>query len=171
MKVLSILLLTTTLFYGQIFEFTTYKSNFTQTVTNSSNNKIEYKGEIYITEDSNILWKYLSPVKKNVYIDGTKVMIVEPELEQVILSTMEKELNLFNIINNSQKVSKDLYKNDVNNILYTIKLKNNLLFSINYMDEIENKIEILFINSEKNIRLSKNIFQYTIPNEYDIIKK
>ena len=66
MKVLSLILLVTSLFYGKILEFDTYKSNFFQTITNSSNNKIEYKGEIYITKNSNILWKYITPIEKYV---------------------------------------------------------------------------------------------------------
>jgi outer membrane lipoprotein carrier protein len=171
MKALSILILTITIFYGKILDFKTYQSDFTQIITNSSLNKITYTGKIFINQKSNILWEYKHPIEKKVYIKANRVFIVEPELEQVIISDIDKELNILDIINNSKKISKNKYQNSINNITYTIIIENGFLTKITYTDEIDNNIEIIFTNSEKDIELSKKIFNFIIPPEYDIIQK
>jgi outer membrane lipoprotein-sorting protein len=170
MKVLNILIFTITVFYAQVFDFNSYEANFIQTITNNTNNIIKYTGKIYVQNNSNILWQYLKPVAKSVYIIGKKVYIEEPELEQVIISNIHKELNLFNIINNSTKIKENIFQNSINNITYTIKIKDKKLISINYIDEIDNKIEILFLNGLKDYPLEKGLFDYVPPFYYDIIK-
>ena len=167
MKALSILIFTISIFYGQILNFKTYQANFVQTVTNSSGNEIKYKGKIYLDNKSNILWRYIKPIKKDVYINNTKVMIVEPELEQVIISKMDKELNLIDILNKSHKISKNIYENKINNIVYKINIINNILKEIDYTDDIDNKIKITFNKIDKNFDIK--IFDYNIPDEFDII--
>jgi len=171
MKVLSILILTITIFYGQIIQFDTYKADFIQNITNNSNNTIKYKGTIYIDNKSNILWEYKKPIEKKVYLKDHRVYIVEPELEQVIISDMDKELNLIDIINSSKQISKDKYQNSINNTTYNITIKNNILQKIDYIDNIDNKIEIIFLNTHKNITIPKKIFKFKIPADYDIIQK
>jgi len=169
MKALSILIFTISIFYGEILNFKTYQANFVQTVTNSSGNKIIYKGKIYLDNKSNILWRYIKPITKDVYINDTKVMIVEPELEQVIISRMDKELNLIDILNQSHKISKNIYENKINNIVYKINIVNNNLKEINYIDDIDNKIEITFNKINGNFNMK--IFDYNIPDDFDIIRK
>lgn len=171
MKALNILILTITIFYGNIIEFDTYEAKFTQSVKNSSNNVIKYKGLIYIDKHANILWKYTSPIKKNVYIHNKTVIIDEPELEQAIISTLNNELNLLNLLNNSIKVNTNTYENSLNDILYTIKLKDETLQSIKYKDHIDNIINITFSNNKKDHVLPKGIFMFTAPSHYDIIRK
>jgi len=171
MKVLSILLLTISVFYGEIINLKSYSSEFTQTITNPSNSKVIYNGNLYINNNTNILWRYTKPIRKDVYINNLKVMIVEPELEQVITSKISEELNLFNILNSSTSTDNKTYKNSVNGINYTMVIKNKILTSIKYTDEIDNKVNISFKNTSNDIELDKSIFTFNIPNHYDIIRK
>jgi len=171
MKVLSILLLTLSIIYGQIINFDSYSSDFTQTITNTSNTKIIYKGNLYINNDKNILWRYLDPIRKDVYINQLNIMIVEPELEQVITSKINEELDLFSILNSSKKIDENIYTNSVNGIEYTIILKNKILKNIQYTDEIDNKVNIAFTNTSNEIQLDDSLFIFNIPNHYDIIRK
>jgi len=144
---------------------------FTQTITNSSNSKIIYNGNLYIDNNSNILWRYTKPIRKDVYINDLNVMIVEPELEQVITSKISEELNLFNILNSSKKIDNQTYQNKVNNIKYTIIVKNKILTTIKYTDEIDNKVNISFTNTSNDIQLDESLFTFDIPKYYDIIRK
>jgi len=171
MKVLSILLLTLSIIYGQIINLKSYSSEFTQTIINSENTKIIYHGNLYIDNGKNILWRYTNPIRKDVYINKLNVMIVEPELEQVITSQINEELDLFNILNSSVKIDDNKYENSVNGIKYTIFLKNKILQNIKYTDEIDNKVNIKFFNTSNDIQLDESIFNFIIPSNYDIIRK
>ncbi|HIP13306.1 MAG TPA: cell envelope biogenesis protein LolA [Arcobacter sp.] len=171
MKVLSILLFTFSIIYSDIINLKSYSSMFTQTITNSSNSKIIYNGNLYIDNNSNILWRYTKPIRKDVYINDLNVMIVEPELEQVITSKISEELNLFNILNSSKKIDNQTYQNKVNNIKYTIIVKNKILTTIKYTDEIDNKVNISFTNTSNDIQLDESLFTFDIPKYYDIIRK
>ena len=46
-----------------------FQSKFTQTITSSSSDIITYQGEVFIKSSGQILWKYKTPVVKNVYIE------------------------------------------------------------------------------------------------------
>ena len=171
MKVLSILLLSFSIFYAKIINLDSYSSEFTQTITNTANTKIIYNGNLYINNNKNILWRYTNPIRKDVYINQLKVMIVEPELEQVITSQINEELDLFNILNSSTKIDENTYTNSVNGIEYTIFLKNKILQNIKYTDEIDNNVNIAFTNTSNEIELDDSLFTFNIPNHYDIIRK
>ena len=58
-----------------------------------------------------------------------------------------------------------------NNIQYILTLKNNLLENIQYKDELENQINITFKKVQQNHKIDNSIFKFTIPYDYDVIKK
>ena len=76
------------LFYAnasELKDIKSYQASFTQSIVNSSNKEILYNGTIYIKQPSDVLWKYTDPIEKNVYILANQVIIIEPDLEQVII--------------------------------------------------------------------------------------
>ncbi len=149
----------------------TYQASFNQSIINNSQKEILYTGNIYIKQPSNILWEYNDPIIKNVYIIKDKAIIVEPDLEQVIISKLEKEINILNLMKNSKKISENKYTSSIYNRDYTLTIQNNKLTKINYTDEIDNKVTITFSNIKQNENISKNRFEFTIPFEYDVIRK
>jgi len=148
----------------------TFQGDFVQSIINNSNKKIEYKGKIYIKEPSLVLWRYDDP-QKDVYINNNIVTVVEPELEQAIITKLKNEINMVKLLQDATKVSKDIYQTELYNVVYTIKLENNKLQTINYKDELENKVQISFFNSIENKDIKNNIFKANIPNDYDLIRK
>ena len=60
-----------------------FQSKFTQTITSSSSDIITYQGEVFIKSSGQILWKYKTPIVKNVYIENNMAIVDEPELEQL----------------------------------------------------------------------------------------
>jgi len=159
------------LYANDLKDINTFEASFKQSIINSSNKEIVYNGYIYIKEPANIVWKYTQPILKDVYIINTKVTIVEPELEQVIMSKMDKEINILKLLKNATKVTSNKYVSSIDNRNYTLTITNNTLQQINYTDEIDNKVTIYFSDIQQNHTIKENIFKFTIPYEYDIIKK
>ena len=157
--------------FANIFDIKSYEAQFKQTVTNNSNKELLYKGNIYFRNDGNILWQYVEPIVKNVYINKNEIIIDEPELEQAIISKINNEMNLISILKESKKIDNNTYENTINNIKYTIKTYDSKLKAIFYNDEIGNEVKIVFDNVkiDKTINDKKFIFLY--PEYYDIIRK
>jgi outer membrane lipoprotein carrier protein len=170
MKVLISVIIFITISFANIFDIKTYQGDFTQTITNNSNKEITYKGRLYFNSNGNILWRYYNP-NKNVFINQKEIIIDEPELEQVIISTINTDSNLIKILKQSKKIDNKTYTNKINNINYTIKTYENMLQAIFYTDELNNKIKIVFKNGKINKNIKKNIFVFNLPANYDIIRK
>ena len=148
-----------------------FEAKFTQIITSNSKNVIEYKGEVFIKKSGKILWKYKTPVTKNVYIDGNFAVVDEPELEQAILTQLESEIDIIKLLNNSKKVSENLYTTNIDDVDYSIKTVNDKINQITYKDKLENSVDIKFSNVVQNGNISDDIFKYEVPDTYDIIKK
>ena len=122
----------------------TFKASFTQIITSSTQNVIEYEGEVFIKKSGKIFWKYESPVVKNVYINNDSAVVIEPELEQAIFTQLESEINIIKLLNNSKKVSENLYTTNIDDVDYSIKTVNDKINQITYKDKLENSVDIKF---------------------------
>jgi outer membrane lipoprotein carrier protein len=162
MKIINIVFLLVISLFANKQHINTLEANFIQKVTNPSNKTITYKGKIYIRQPNQMLWIYTTPIIKNVYMVGQQIIMVEPELEQAIFTSLTKEINLIELINNPSKVDKK-YKLGYN--------KDGVIKSISYKDEVDNNILIEFINIKVNGYIKNSIFFTNIPDDYDIIRK
>ena len=149
----------------------TFRANFSQTVTNESGKSIEYQGEVYIKNNGKILWKYVKPILKNVYLIDDILIVDEPELEQAIYSRLEKSIDVLKLIKDAKEIEENLYESTLYNRKYTIKTKNGKISLLSYKDELENKVSISFDDIEQNIELDDRFFQFIAPIDYDIIEK
>ena len=150
-----------------------FKANFSQIITSTSDNIIEYKGEVFIKKSGKILWKYKTPVEKNVYINDNFAVVDEPELEQAIFTELESEINIIKLLNNSKKVNENSYITNIEDVDYLIKTSpsDNKINYIKYKDKLENDVEIKFSNVVQNGEISDQIFKFTVPENYDVIRK
>ncbi|MFK2821903.1 LolA-like outer membrane lipoprotein chaperone [Arcobacter sp. YIC-80] len=151
----------------------TYKSDFTQSIKSTTGKTIEYKGAVFIKKDGKILWKYKTPIIKNVYVLNNFVIIDEPELEQAIYTTLETEVNIIKLLEGAKKLEKNNYLANYQNVDYIIKTSNeeNKIDTISYKDKLENSVTINFTDSKINVKIEDNIFKFTAPEYYDIIRK
>ncbi len=162
------------LFYANasdLKDIKSFQSSFTQSIVNNSGKEILYNGTIYIKEPAKVLWNYNDPIIKNVYILENKVTIIEPDLEQAIVSTLKEEINILDLLKNAVKISSYKYEASIYDKTYLLTIRNGILTQINYTDEIENKVTISFKNILQNRDMSDDIFDFRIPNDYDIIRK
>ena len=148
----------------------TFKADFTQNITDDKNKVLTYKGNILATDTQKALWKYNFPIKKLVYLNKNKVTIVEPEIEQVIIRYVKSNFNFFNMLKDSKEVSKNKYLTTFNNVNFIINTKDDKIKSINYLDEFENQVKIIFENQKQNIKIDNNKFVPKYDLNFDIIR-
>jgi len=171
-KILVGLISTATFVFANDFrDLKTFEATFTQKITNSSGNEVTYNGLIFIKEPNKIKWQYNDPIEKFVYIKKYTVTIIEPELEQIIVTNLKKEINIINLLKNAQEISKNEFRSNFNNIDYFLTLENDQLQKISYKDEIENDVVILFFDVKQGEKIDDEVFKFTIPDYYDVIKK
>jgi outer membrane lipoprotein carrier protein len=162
---------TLSLFANNLKNIDSFQASFKQSIINSSNKEIVYTGKIYIKKPLQIVWQYNEPIEKFVYILNSNVTIIEPELEQAIISKLDKEFNILHLLDNAKKISPSEYLSTFNNIQYKLTIIDNILQSISYKDNIDNNIVISFSKISQNQPILDKIFEFHIPQDYDIIRK
>jgi len=149
----------------------TFNADFIQSVKNPSGNKVEYTGNIVIDTDSKIAWFYKTPVEKNIYILNKAVTIIEPQIEQVIFTKHNVQIDLFSIIEKAS-AKKENFTHKIDSQTYNIKVaKSGDITGIEYFDEFENNVTITFNKTSYNQKIKPEIFEFTIPSSYDILYK
>jgi len=170
MKHLFLTIITLVNLYASIDDINSFEADFTQTITDEKNKVLSYSGHVTASKPRYALWRYIKPVKKDVFINPYEVTIVEEELEQVIIRKLESSLSFFNMIKNAKKINENTYEAFYKESKFTINKKKNQIKSISYIDEFENNVKIVFNNQKTNEDINKNVF---IPNyslDFDIIR-
>ncbi len=155
--------------YG--FDYLSIKSDFTQTITSPEGQVLNYSGRFYAKKPYFALWEYDKPIKKMVYFVGKTIKIVEPELEQVIISSLPQAPNISKLLKGAKKIKENLYNASYEDITYEIVMDEDMPRKVSYKDKLDNKVEIFFENTKLNTRLKNNIFDYKIPLDYDVLRQ
>jgi outer membrane lipoprotein carrier protein len=171
MRFLGMFIFFTTLLFAKIDHFKTIQSDFTQKVTNDQNKTIVYEGTFYATDDKKALWIYEKPVSKKIYFNNSRVLIIEPELEQVIISTLESTPNLAQLLQEAKEVSTNKYITKYQETTYTIFAQKGSIEKIVYRDKLDNAVEILFSNQSTNLFMDEELFRAEIPRGYDVVRE
>lgn len=160
-----------TLLFAKIEHFKTIQSDFIQKVTNDQNKTIVYEGLFYATDDKKALWIYQKPVAKKIYFNNTRVLIIEPELEQAIITTLENTPNIAQLLQEAKEVSPNKYNTRYQDTTYTIFTKKESIEKVVYHDKLDNIVEIIFSNQSTNLFLDDELFRAEIPKGYDIVRE
>ncbi|MDX1808325.1 MAG: LolA-like outer membrane lipoprotein chaperone [Sulfurospirillaceae bacterium] len=152
-----------------VLDFKSIQSDFIQTITNDQNSSINYSGRFYATDSNKALWIYDKPIKKKVYFNDKKVAIVEPELEQVIVTTLQNSPNLTQIIKDAKKIKDNTYKATYQDTDYFVEIKDGEIADIMYKDKLDNRVIIKLNNLQKNIIFDDSLFRVKVPSNYDIV--
>ena len=170
MKYIIVLQLMFVFAISSVIDIDSFEADFNQTITDDKGQKLSYSGHIIASKPQYALWSYKSPIQKNVYITPRYVTVVEPEIEQAIIRKIASDFDFFNMIQKAKKVTNNKYIATLNESKYTIKLENSMIKSISYLDEFENKVNIVFNNQSNNKMFSEDVFRANVPVEYDIIR-
>ena len=169
MKLFTTFLLTFSVLFAGVFDFNTISSEFKQTIVNEENSKIVYSGNFYATTEAKALWVYKSPIDKKIYFSQNQVVIVEPELEQVIITNLQNVPNLTEILKSAKSVDTNTYETTYEDIKYVIHVKGDNIESISYSDKLENRVTIELFNQTINSFLDDSLFKATIPKDFDVV--
>jgi len=167
-------LLLLTAFIPVLFGFSesiySFSAPFEQRIVDDQNKTITYHGHVWAKRPDKALWKYTDPIEKNVYVHGKRVIVVEPDLEQVIIKKINNDIDLFTLIASAKPIGNETYEANYSDQLFTIRLKQGIIEQIRYLDPFENRVILTFTDQEQNKEIDDDKFFAHIPNTYDIIK-
>jgi len=170
LKHLFIYLASVSLAIASIGDISSFKADFIQSVTDDKEKVLTYNGSVLAAKPQNALWRYLSPVTKDVYINANRVTIIEPNIEQVIIKRIESNFDFFNMIKNAKQIGENTFIAKYNSSKFTIITKDKLIYSISYQDEFENSVKIEFQNQIQNTEIAPELFNPNIPINFDIVR-
>lgn len=156
------------IFICKAFEFENLSANFTQNVSSKSAN-LNYAGFFVITPKK-AFWRYEKPENKEIYINENEVIIVEHELEQAIISSLESIPNLSEIFKNAKKINDNEFLAEYENVKYKIQAQNEEIKSISYKDDFDNVVLLNFFNQKKNSTINEEILTPKVPKNYDLLR-
>lgn len=155
--------------FASLDEINSFEADFIQKITDEQNKTITYYGHMMATKPDNARWIYNKPVKKDVFMNIYNVTIVESELEQVIVKKVESNFDFFKMIKNAKKLNDNTYSAKYHDTTFNIVKKGEMVLSISYKDEFENRVIIEFKNQVQNKKIDEKLFIPTYPLEYDIV--
>lgn len=167
-KFILVFILSLNLFGANELKFKSLIGEFTQTIT-SQDQKIIYTGSLAIDSDFGAFWQYNTPMQKLIYFSNNQVIIIEPELEQAIITNLKSSPDITKILKNAKKLSDDKFQAVYEDVVYDITTQNSLPKLIAYEDKLGNKAIIEFTQISKDKIISKDILTPQIPSNYDII--
>ena len=172
MRLLSLLLLLSSMLFSSIALPENFQANFEQKITNTKGKVIKYKGKIAFSDKNIFKWSYLSPTKKEVCTDGAELLVVDHDLEQVSIYYITKGLDISKVLNKAKLHNGNIYVAEYEGKNYTIQLDNKeKLQSIAYFDELDNKVQIIFTKIKYGKgKLSSEKMKCNYPNDYDMIR-
>ncbi len=155
--------------YGGI-EMQSFYAKFVQRITNDQNRTITYRGEVAYEAPDRTIWRYESPTKKTILIQGSRVIVVEPELEQATFSQLRKDRQIFSLLQKARKVAPGRYVlslDEKNLSIFTDA--NDTIKRVRFKDEMDNDVEVEFVDRQKDIELDDSFFEVKIPADFDRI--
>ena len=172
MKLTVLLLVASSLLWGDIELPENFQSDFIQKITNTKQKVITYSGQVRFSNERLFKWSYKEPTQKEVCTDGFELLVVDHDLEQVSAYLITKGIDIAQILKKAVLHSEAIYLAEYENKKYTIQLdKRQRLHSIAYYDELDNKVQILF----KKMKYGKGdlpseSMKCNYPRDYDMIQ-
>ena len=120
--------------FANINNINSFEADFKQNIVDDQNKTIVYNGHIQAEKPQYAVWKYISPIQKNVYITPTEVIMVEADLEQAIIKRIDSNFDFFSLLSSAKKINDN-------------KINNALLSKINIFD-VDDKLKNYFNLSE-----------------------
>ena len=99
------------------------------------------------------------------------MVIIEPELEQAIVTNLENTPNIAHLITTAQEIAKNTYATTFMETTYTIYASPSSIEKVSYRDKLDNAVEILFRAQSTNLFLDDSLFEADIPLGFDLIRQ
>lgn len=172
MRLLTLQLLLSSMLFSGIELPVNFQADFEQKITNTKKKVITYEGKVLFSDKKLFKWLYVSPTQKEVCTDGVELLVVDHDLEQVSAYVIARGLDISKVLEKAKLHSENIYIATYEGKNYTIQLdQNKRLQSIAYYDELDNKVQIRFINMKyANGKLDTKKMKCHYPTDYDMIR-
>ncbi|MEO1942448.1 MAG: LolA-like outer membrane lipoprotein chaperone [Campylobacterales bacterium] len=144
-----------------------FSAKFTQIVKGEEGENLQYRGEVYYQRGEGLYWHYTSPVEKKIWIIQNRIVIYEPDIEQVTISTRRRGLNLERLLKGARELSRGHYTTEVEGREYNFTYSDRLE-EIKYRDRIGNLVVIKFSGGGRTPP-PHSLFTPTYPADVEII--
>lgn len=161
-------LISTLFAFGESMQ--SFEADFMQTITDEENKVLTYKGKIHSKRPDLVLWNYMDPINKKIYLSKVRAVIVEPDLEQAIVKKLQGEIDFFGILASAKAVDNTHFKARYKEIEFILQEEDGIIQSLSYTDKLENKVLITFSKQKQNRPLEETLFIPKIPEDYDIVR-
>lgn len=170
LNLLLLSLFTPWILLSQSLPFSTFQTNFEQKVT-GEDSEIIYHGIIRGEAPDLLRWDYTDPIEKSIYVSGKRVIVVEPMLEQVVVTELDRSIDLYAILKQSTRMQED-FNLTIEHTNYRISpVLNGIPKSIAYTDTLGNGIQITTQSTKLDQPIPREMFQFTPPEHYDILRQ
>ena len=172
MRLLSLLLLASSLLSANIELPENFQADFIQKITNTKEKVITYSGKVRFSNETLFKWNYKEPTQKEVCTNGLELLVVDHDLEQVSAYRISNGIDIAKILKKAKLHSENIYVAAYENKQYTIQVDNKQkLHSIAYFDDLDNKVQIVF----KHMKYGKGdlpsqSMKCNYPKNYDMIQ-
>lgn len=177
----------------KIGELKTYQANFEQRVRNESGKEIDFTSGIFSVERPNLFrWEVKQSFEQIIVADGKHIFTYDPELEQVTIQNQSKALAdspLLLMTSTTQELAEAFdiellmlaNEEDANLFKLTPKKEGNVFSQVHILfkngeiaelmmaDTLGQQTSIQFSEIKTNQKLEASLFQFTIPDDVDII--
>lgn len=127
-----------------------------------------YEGRFYAANNK-VKWEYLTPLKKEIYLEKSAAYIYEPALKQVTLGKLKENIDFIQILKRVKKNAKGEYETTIADVKYTLIAKDSKPYLLSYIDSLDNQIRILFTNVQMNVAIDANVFLFQPPDDVEYI--
>ncbi|PAF50606.1 LolA-like outer membrane lipoprotein chaperone [Helicobacter sp. 13S00477-4] len=166
-----IFLLYINLLYSWGQNIQSFRSDFSQIIESQEGRKVSYSGNIEAKAPNLVKWTYLKPLKKEIFIRGEDVVIYEPSLYQATISHLKQKTDFLSILKKATLQKDGRYRSDIGHNSYFLTLKNGKPYSLEFIDELENKIYIEFKKVLINSNINDKDFIFIPKEGIDIIQQ
>lgn len=172
MRLLSLLLLASSLLSANIGLPENFQADFIQKITNTKQKVITYSGEVRFSNGSLFKWSYKEPTKKEVCTDGKELLVVDHDLEQVSAYLVSDGIDIAKILQKAKPYRENVYVAEYDGKQYTIQVDTQQkLHSIAYYDDLDNKVQIIFQHMKYGKgNLPSQSMKCNYPRSYDRIQ-
>lgn len=148
------------------------EANFEQTIVSEDGVPARYMGHIIAKSPNLVKWDYQSPLDKQIYMNGSDVIIYEASLQQASYSKLRTKSDFLSIITSAKKREDGAYYTNVDNVEYVMFLDKNgkKPERIEFVDNLGSKTTLKLLNVKLNIKVNETIFQFTPPEGTEIVQ-
>jgi outer membrane lipoprotein carrier protein len=142
-------------------------------------------GIIYLDKLGHFRFDVIKPLAQQILLSNARIMIYEPELEQVTIKNTDNNSSIMQLLSNKNvNLQKEFVLSQEKNNVFTLRAKNmnselvqitlkflhNNLVCITMIDQLKQKTTINFTNIKINQHLPNDIFKLNLPKGVDYIE-